>query len=132
MATGLLPVAPMRGLRSRPGSAGAVLAAAFPATFPATSPPSISPSSETSTSSRMRVTETTRSPSAVANRRTPRARRPMMPMPSTGQRMIWPRSVIMTIWSVTRTGKAPTAVTGPWGRLRSMAAMPWPSRPVMR
>src|SRR5262249_10440652 len=51
----------------------------------------------------MRSTETTRSSSAVSNTITPWVERPAMRMPSTPQRMSWPRLVTSMIWSLSST-----------------------------
>ena len=51
-------------------------------------------------------------------------------MPSTGQRINWPLSVISMIWSLSSTGNEATSL--PLRLLTLIATMPLPPRPVVR
>jgi len=51
-------------------------------------------------------------------------------MPSTGQRINWPLSVISMIWSLSSTGN--DAASRPVLPVTAIAVMPLPPRPVVR
>src|SRR3546814_1899002 len=106
---------------SDPPASGASSDASPPSPLSPLSPLSLSPTSDT---------DTTFSSSPTRNSTTPCVLRAATRMSSTGHRMTCPVSVTSMIWSVGMTGKAVT--TGPFLRVTSIDAMPWPPRPVTR
>ncbi len=91
-----------------------------------------SPSPSSASTSLMRSTETTFSPSAVRNTRTPLLARLVKRMPPTGTRMSWAPSEISMMPSLSSTGKAATRRPISAVLLVSVALMPLPPRLEMR